>query len=286
MIQRQSKQVYAEAMRKNAVTEDHDAAIAILRRGQQTLFGTDYAVRIHHKVERRQATQMKDIYNDTMKRKLVMAKEHGAAMDILREAKRKLAGTPYEVRIYAEMERRQRTQTDETSRAVYEAVIKKIKDSPKAYEDNRRALEVALRKVKGTRWAKKLEPLLDARQKTLAADVARAVYEDVMARIKKAPTEYDENIAAVMDALLETKGTRYEKSLEKRLKALRTERLDRIGRKAYEEAIAQIKGSPRDYQRNVQVLERLKAKAAGSRWEAKIGKYLTKQKALLERSTK
>lgn len=302
-IAEKARGVFDSIMEQAAQVEAPQDKIDVIERlraaSRKELTGTPYMGRLDDEMERQQKAietekrsadrkavrEAKETYEEAMRR-LKMASEHEAAMTILREAKADLLGTDYEVRVHKEIEKREKAHTGEVARAIYDAVMKKVKDSPKAYEENLAALKDALAQIKGSRYESKLDRLVESREKTLRENVGRAAYDDVMALIKKGPKEYDENIAAAEAALPKTEGTRYEAPLTKRLASLRSDRLESVGRAAYDKARAQLKSSPRDYAANVTALEALKAEAAGSRWEASINKLLTKQKTLLERSRK
>ncbi len=232
--------------------------------------------------EKEAKREAKDIFSE-MNRKLKMSPEYEDAMEIMRQAKEKVIGTDFEVTIHLMITKLETKHKDEAASAAYKEVLKQVGSSPNAYEENLRALEAALEQVKDTRYAAKLEGMVEKRRKTIKDDIARAARDEVNARIKSNPDDYDGNIAAAEAALPKTEGTNCEAPLRKRLDGMKEQRLDKIGRKAYDAALARLKESPREYAGNVAALKGLKADAEGSRWEAEIGKLLTKQEARLAR---
>ena len=218
----------------------------------------------------------------TAMRELKMTKDYAKSMEILRKAKEEVAGSKYEVSIHQQIESRERAEKDRLARAVYDAAMKRLKEQPSAYEDNLQALKTAMGETEGTSYAARLKRLVDAREKSLASDIARAAYESLSAQIRKSPPDYDANITAAEDALAKAKGTRYEAKIQGILTSQQARKLDSIGRAAYDKSIKQVKGS-RDYEANVAELEAQKAKAAGSVWEAKIDKLLAGQRKYLAR---
>ena len=264
-----------------------------------SLEGTRYMVRLDSMIAREKrlieegklaaAKEVKredrEIYEEVMLQ-LKVKMEHDAATALLGEAKEKVSGTVYKVRIQQEIDRRETAYKNEVASAVYKEVMKEVNAAPKAYEENLKALEDALGQIEGTSYGARLERMIGKRRKTLKTNVALAAYREVEARIKSRPEEYDENIAAVEDALLKTEGTRYEASLRKRLISLKKEQLEKLGREAYDAARAQLRESPKNYAGNVAVLRELKTKAEGSSWEPRIAKMLTDQERRLARSSR
>jgi hypothetical protein len=222
-----------------------------------------------------------EAYKDAFRR-LKMTKEHANAMAILREAREEVAGTDYEVRIHREIESREQAEKDRLARIVYDAAMKNLRAQPSAHEANLEALKRAVEETKETAYSAKLKRLANAKEKSLAEDIARAAYETLSAQTRKSPPDYDANIAVAEDALAKAKGTRYEAKVGAMLKEQQTRRLTGIGRAAYDACIKQVKSS-RDYAANVAELEAQKAKASGSAYEAKIDKLLTGQRKYLAR---
>jgi len=235
--------------------------------------------------EKKAVRDVKATFDDAMKRAAAAA-SHDSAIEILQDAKQKLAGTVQESAIDKEIQRRNAANKEAVAKSAYDAVIARVKKSPSAYEENIAAAEEALPKTEGTRY----NELLQAKLAQLRAEQkeynARSAYEGVLARVKRSPDAHDENIAAAEEALPKTKGTRYEALLQAQLKGLREQRLDAIGRAALEAAKAQLAKSPKEYAANVAALKELKAKAAGSPHEAAIEAMLRKQEALAARAAK
>lgn len=234
-------------------------------------------------LEKKMLKDAKSTFADAM-RKASAAPDHSSAIAILKDAKEKLAGTVQELAIEKEIQRREASNREAIAKAAYEDIVARTKKAPTAYDENIAAAEAALPKTEGTAYKARLESQLAELRAGQKEYIARTAYEEVMARCKNAPTAYDENIAAAEAALPRTEGTAYKARLESQLKQLRQQRLEAIGRAALEEAKSQLAKSPKDYAANVAVLKELKAKAAGSPYEATIDALLKKQEALAARA--
>ena len=158
----------------------------------------------------------KGAYAEAM-RKLKMATDYESQMEILREAKDQTSGTDYEVKVHKEMEKREGIQRNKVARKAYEELLGRLKKTPRAYEENLKALKEGLATTKDTRYEAALKRLIDPRERTLKGDVARVAYQDLIAKIKRAPREYGQNIAAAEEALEKATGTRYEAKVRKQL---------------------------------------------------------------------
>ncbi len=209
----------------------------------------------------------------------------GEQMAILRELKQKLAGTRYVAVIDKKIVMLEGQSKGLRAKAAYDAAMKQVNANPKAHRENLQAIEDAIGETEGTRWAKMLQKLADTKKKTLSKDVGAAALAELSTQIKQNPKSYDDNIAAGEAALARAEGSGFEAKITVLLKKQKAARSEVVGRSAYDRALAQVKGSPKDYRANVDALEVLKAQARGSKWEAKIDKLLAKQKKLLARSS-
>lgn len=279
--EQERRKEYKATMLEFQLKDDYAEAMAFMERKKKAFAGTDYELKIHQAMKRHEVKHSKEVYTDTMKRRLVLAKDdHEEVMRILREAKQTLEGSKYEVSIQKEIDRR----VAANKKRLYYEALKKASADKKAYAQNIEILEAALPQVSGTRYSDKLK-----------TRIARTAYEEVVAEIKKAPTKFDGDVAAaeaafaqcidtVEAALPKTKGTSYEKSLNKRLVSLKADQPGAVGRTAYEAAVARLKESPKSHSTNVSALEKHREQASGSKWEAKINSLLEKEKKRLAKS--
>ncbi|MHC4505885.1 MAG: hypothetical protein ACYTFI_21495, partial [Planctomycetota bacterium] len=204
-------------------------------------------------------------------------KAYAENLAALEEAAQKTEGTKYGEKLTREVEDRRKTLGINVARVVYDEVMKKLKESPKAYEENLAALEEAAGKTEGTKYGEKLAREVKDRRKTLAKDIAEAAYDGLRDRIKKNKKDYDGNITAAEAALEKAKGTKLEKKVQGILDDQKKDKLAYIGKDAYEKAVARVKTS-KDRDGNIALLEELKTTAAGSKYEAGIEKLLVKQR--------
>ena len=296
---RDAEAAYKKIMAAVAGLDTPEAKVEALERMQDAsraeLAGTEFMGRLDAEIarERKAAGKQeaaaakeakiaaKETYEEAL-RGLKMAAEEDK-IGILREAKAKVAGTAYEVSLHKRIVSLEADQKADTAEAIYAEVLDKVKAAPGAFEENLEALEVALEQVKGTSYERKLESMIGKKRKSLKDDIAKAALAEVTAAVKNAPEDYDENIATAEAALPRTEGTKYEKTLKKKLKGLKAARLAKIGKEAYEAARALLKESPKDYAGNVAALRDFKARAEGSAYEAKIAKLLAGQEKKLAR---
>lgn len=219
-----------------------------------------------------------EAYEGAMRR-LKMAKGHDAEMTVLRAAREELAGTPYEVRIDSQIKARETVQTSQLARSIYDEVIKKVKGSPRAYEENLAALEDAMTRTKGSKYEALLRRQVEARRKTVRDSVARVVYEEVMKKTKASRKAYEENLAALEEAMRKTEGTRYEATLGRLVEARRKSLARDIAAAAYSDLAVMIKRGPTNFDDNIAAAEEALAKAKGTRYEAKVRAMVESQKA-------
>jgi len=239
--------------------------------------------RRQREAEKEASRQAKETYNDAMKRyKSAGAYEEQIA--ILEEALKALKEGEYLDRIVQEIDRLRAARKEEVARELYNEVIARVAQTPKAYEENLKALEEALEKAAGTRYGDILQREINSKRGTLAEDIALAAYKDLAARIKQNATAYDDNIAAAEAALKKAENTRYQDAVKKLLDSQVSMRLDAIGSQAHADARKQVKES-KDRAANVRTLEGLKAKAEGSVWAAKIDRLLQREKTLQARES-
>jgi hypothetical protein len=151
----------------------------------------------------------------------------------------------------------------------HDAAMKLLKDAKEAVAD--------------TPYELNLHNELERREAAHTLKVARDAYEEIITLVRSKPLEYDANIAAAEANLAKAKGSKYEALLGRKIDDLKKQRLEAQGKALYTEALAQVKGAPKEYAANVAALRELKAKAAGSRYEKIIDKLLKRQEALLAR---
>ncbi len=219
----------------------------------------------------------KDAYADAM-RKLKTAKGYDGEMAVLRGAREELADTPYLGKIDSEIKSREDEQRKKLARSVYEEVTKKVKSSPKAYAENLAALEEAAQKTEGTKYGDKLKSEVEDRRKTLRANVARAVYDEVKKKLKESPKTYEENLAALEEAAQKTEGTKYGPKLAREAKDRRKTLANDIAKAAYDGLRDRIKKSKKDYDGNITAAEAALEKAKGTKLEKKVRGILDDQR--------
>jgi hypothetical protein len=204
-----------------------------------------------------------------------------------------LAGTAYASRLESaigmERQRLVRTEREAEQKAVREAkeaygdAMRKLATA-RTHEEQMAVLSSAKRELAGTDYEVRIDREIRTREAAHAEKLARQVYEEVIARVQKDPTAYEENLAALREALPKTEGTRYEPALRNLVEARERTLKEDIGRAAYRAARSRIAASPRDHQANIDALAEEKAKATGTRWEQAIEKLIARERKLLERA--
>ncbi|MHC4199168.1 MAG: hypothetical protein ACYSU0_04190 [Planctomycetota bacterium] len=278
---RDAKEAYADAVRKLKTAKGYDGEMAVLRGAREELAGTLYEAKIDSEIKSREDEQRKklakSVYEEVIKKVKSSPKAYAENLAALEEAAQKTEGTKYGEKLTREVEDRRKTLGINVARVVYDEVMKKLKESPKAYEENLAALEEAAGKTEGTKYGEKLAREVKDRRKTLAKDIAEAAYDGLRDRIKKNKKDYEGNITAAEAALEKAKGTKLEKKVQGILDDQKKDKLAYIGKDAYEKAVARVKTS-KDRDGNIALLEELKTTAAGSKYEAGIEKLLVKQR--------
>lgn len=292
----QIEAVFKDVMETAARVEDLGKRLETLRtlrdRHASKFAGTDYAKRLTReigRVEDERKDKSKGIYR-AVERKLKMAKgNYDRQLEILRQAAEDLADTAYEDDVDAKIKKAEAAQAKsaagqktKNAKATFDAVMKRIKETPKAYQNNLDALKDAAQQTEGTKYVARLNKYVAARERTLAVDIAEAAYDGLRDRIKKNPEDFDGNITAAEAALAKAKGTKYEKKVQGILDDQRAERIYTIGKDAYAKARAKVKASS-DRDENIAALEEFKATAAGSKYEAAIDKLLARERKYKEK---
>ena len=254
------------------------------------LEGTVYMDKLDAMVARARKTarrEAKVAYADYMNR-LKMTVGHESAMKLLAEAKKEfdeLDETAYLLKIDQQMKEREEDHSDEVARKVHDDVMKAIASQPKAYEENLTLLKEALEKAKDTRWGARIEGQATSRERTLADDVARAAYEELVSRVRKDPKAYDRNLDFAEE--IKPKITaRFEKHYAKQVAALEARRLKTLGREALSEAQEHVAKHPKDHEGNIEKILELRKRAAGSPYEPKLAAMLDRERKLLLRAGK
>lgn len=277
------------------------AAERLRAASQLDLDGTVYMARLNEKIkhERRlmeEAKQLarkkakvdaKDAYKDYMNR-LGATFGYEAKMALLAGAKRdfeELDETAYALKVHKEMEARRTKHEGEVAREVHDLVMRAVALQPKAYEENLKSLEEALEKTKGTRWAGAIQKQVDSRRRTLANDVARVLYEDLVSRVRLNPKGYDRNLAYAAE-IRPRITPRYEKKFAKLVAKVETAKRDTAGRAALSEAQEHVAKNPTDHEGNIKALIEFKTRARDSRYESKLADMLARERKLLLRSRK
>ncbi len=283
--------VFRGVMETAARDEDLGRRIKTLRKLRDAhsgrFAGTDYAKRLDKEIDRVQderKDRSKGVYR-AVERRLKMAKgNYDRQLEILRQAAEDLADTDYEDDVAAKTKKAEAAQVKfaagqktKNAKAIFDAVQKRVKDDPRAYEKNLDALKDAVQQTEGTKYAVTLQKYVAARERTLAVDIADAAYDNLRDRIKKSPEDFDGNITAAEAALAKAKGTKLEKKVRGILEDQKEDKIYTAGKKAYEQARAKVKNSS-DRDANIAALEELKATAAGSKYEGAIDKLLVKQR--------
>ncbi len=265
------------------------------------LDGTVYMERLDEKIKRerrlmeeakqlaqkRAKVDAKDTYKAYMNR-LGATFGYEAQMALLAGAEKEfkeLDETAYALKVHNEMEDRRTKHEDEVAREVRDQVMRAVALQPKAYEENLKSLEEALEKTKGTRYAKAIQKQVDSRRRTLADDVARKLYEDLVSRVRLNPKGYDENLAYAAE-IKPGITQRYEKKFAKQVAAVETAKRDAAGRVALSEAQEHVAKNPTDHEGNITALIGFKTRARDSRYESKLADLLARERKLLLRSRK
>ena len=287
----QIETVFKDVMGTAARVEDLGKRLETLRKLRDEhaskFAGTDYAKRLAREIDRvedERKDKSKDVYR-AVERKLKMAKgNYDRQLEILRQAAEDLADTAYEDDVDTKIKRAEAAQAKfaagqkvKGAKAIFDAVMKRIKETPKAYEENLQALKDAAQQAEGTKYATTLNKYVAARERDLADNIADAAYDDLRDRIKKSPKDFDGNITFAEGALAKARGTKYEKKVQGILDDQKKDRIYTIGKDAYEKARNKVKASS-DRDENIAALEELKATAAGSKYEGAIDKLLSKQR--------
>jgi hypothetical protein len=283
--------VFKDVMATAARVEDLGKRLETLRKLRDEhlskFAGTDYAKRLDREIDRvedERKDRSKDVFK-AVERKLKMAKgNYDSQLDILRKAAEDLAETDYEDDVKKLTDKATAAQAKfaaanktKNAKAIFDAVMKRIKESPRAYKENLDALKDAVQQTEGTKYAGTLSKYVAARERTLDVDIADAAYDNLRDRIKKSPKDFDGNITAAEAALAKAKGTKLEKKVQGILDDQKEEKIYTAGKDAYEKARAKVKASS-DRDENIAALEELKATAAGSKYEGAIDKLLVKQR--------
>jgi hypothetical protein len=172
--------------------------------------------------------------------------------------------------------------TDKEAKELYAQAMAKTKKA-KTHEEGITLLDGARRAVAGTRYEQRLKDEIERRTVDKANRDARVVYEDVLARIRKTPKAYVENLGALNVALAKVNGTKYEKALSRLIESRRKSMKDDVGRAAYDDARKRLKEAPKEREKNLEYLEVCRTKAVGSNYEASIEKLIKSEKAALEK---
>ncbi len=269
--------VFAKIMTTASGVEDLGKRIETLRKYydeySSQLAGTDYAKRLDKEIDRvkdLRKDSAKDIYRGVERRLKMTKGNYASQLETLRNAAEYLRDTDYEDDIAAKIKKTEAAQAKfaagqkaKGAKAIYDAVMKRIKENPTAYEDNLQAIKEAAQQTEDTKYAGYLNKHAASKERTLDADIADAAYDGLRDRIKKSPEDFDGNITAAEAALAKAKGTKLEKKVQGILDDQKEDKIRTAGKNAYEKARAKVKNSS-DRDENIAALEDLKA-TAGTR---------------------
>jgi chromosome segregation ATPase len=168
------------------------------------------------KAQKQEARAAKETYADAM-RQAQMAATHDAAMEILAKAKAEVSGSPFELNIHNEMQRRADENVQLVAKNAYEQTMKQIRDKPIEYDANIAAINESMEKTKGTRYEALMQKQLTIVTGQRMEAIGKSYYTQAQAQIDKSPTDYASNVAVLRELVAKANGGRYEASIRKLL---------------------------------------------------------------------
>lgn len=255
------------------------AKLQLLESQKGSFEGTSYLKKIDSMIEREKTALVAAKYKSLSTR--VRSLKTPAAK--IAEYKRMLPefkGTRYEKTVQSRID-------SEESRLVagryknLTAELKNLKAQPKIAR-----LQAAQAYFKGTRYEKTVESMLKREKDNLK----RNMYSDLTKEVNKKKTSA-EKIALLKADMSQYIGTSFYdkiksqiKSLESRLASDAKAARDKAARTAYDDVMAKIKKTPKDYDANIAALQGAKAQVAGSTYEKKIDSQIKKQQDLKKKA--
>lgn len=206
-----------------------------------------------------------------------------ALKNFSREAGTQLAGTPYMQRLDSHIAREEkrlagtRAKAAKKAKVKAEAIYSAARKRARLASDSEYAIEVlkgARDDLEGTLYLDKLDAEIRGREGDLKESEAKAVYADVMEKIKKSPKEYEQHVELLEDAKERVAGTRYEASVEKHLASRKKTLKNDIARDAYEKATKLVRDPVIEDRDKIKLLKEAVRRTEGTRYERNTKTHL------------